>query len=120
MTDTPADVVDLPPAPQPGRLVPEGPELGNKYAIIIDNGSTNLRYGYNKEGSYSNGPHERTNVAARFKDRRTNRPVLLFGDCVEADSGGRAQARYPWEGDVLLNFDALVSAQVDTASAAPS
>lgn len=115
MADSPVDVIDLPPAPQPSRLVPDRRAPGSDVAIIIDNGSTNIRYGYNEEFLLE-GPYERTNVAARFKDRRTNRPVLLFGDSVDADSGGRAQARYPWEGDVLLNFDALVSARVSTVS----
>ena len=49
------------------------------------------------------------NVVSRYKDRKQNRPVLLIGDAIDAESGARAQARTPWEGDVLLNFDALVS-----------
>jgi actin-related protein 5 len=49
-------------------------------------------------------------VIAKFKERRTNRPVLLFGDGVDVDSGARAQAKYAWEGDILLNFDALENA----------
>ncbi|KAG8220581.1 hypothetical protein J3R82DRAFT_2802 [Butyriboletus roseoflavus] len=45
------------------------------------------------------------NVIARFK---YNQPLLLFGECVDAESGTKGQAKTPWEGDVLLNFDALV------------
>ncbi|KAG8220239.1 hypothetical protein J3R82DRAFT_1280 [Butyriboletus roseoflavus] len=43
------------------------------------------------------------NVIARFK---YNQPLLLFGECVDAESGAKGQAKTPWEGDVLLNFDA--------------
>ena len=35
--------------------------------------------------------------------------ILLFGDAIDAEGGAKSQAKTPWEGDVLLNFDALVS-----------
>lgn len=78
---------------------------GSETPVIIDNGSTTLRYGF----STANEPHYGPNVVARFKERKSSKPVLLFGEGVELDSSARAQARTPWEGDVLLNFDALVS-----------
>lgn len=84
--------------------------------IVIDNGSSTLRYGFALDPTSSStkkkaqrNPFSGPNVVARFKDRKSNKPVLIFGDGVEFDSGARAQARTPWEGDVLLNFDALVS-----------
>ena len=46
---------------------------------------------------------------AKYKERKTNKPLLLFGEAIDSESGARAQAKTPWEGDVLLNFDALVS-----------
>jgi actin-related protein 5 len=72
--------------------------------LIIDNGATTLRFGFATSAS----PHTGTNVIAKYKERRTNRPLLLFADGVDAESGAKGQARTPWEGDVLLNFDALV------------
>ncbi|KAG6816413.1 hypothetical protein H0H87_006150, partial [Tephrocybe sp. NHM501043] len=77
-------------------------EIGN-YAIVIDNGSSNIRYGFAGDEE----PFSNPNVIAKYKERKTNKPLLLFGHGVDLDSGSRAQARTPWEGDVLLNFDAL-------------
>ena len=54
-------------------------------------------------------PLRAANIVARYKERRTNKPLLLFGEGVEIESGAKSQAKMPWEGDVLLNFDALVS-----------
>ncbi|KAJ7671952.1 hypothetical protein B0H17DRAFT_1244632 [Mycena rosella] len=71
--------------------------------LVIDNGSTNLRYGF----ATSDSPRSGLNVIAKYKERRTNRPLLLFGDGVDVEGGARIQARTPWEGDVLLNSDAL-------------
>ena len=73
--------------------------------IIIDNGSTNLRWGFGTSCTPSTG----LNTVAKYKERKTNRPLLLFGDAIDSESGARAHAKTPWEGDVLLNFDALVS-----------
>ena len=73
--------------------------------IIIDNGSTNLRWGF----GVSSTPLTGLNMVAKYKERKTNRPLLLFGDAIDSESGARAHAKTPWEGDVLLNFDALVS-----------
>lgn len=73
--------------------------------IIIDNGSTNLRWGFGT----SSTPLTGLNTVAKYKERKTNRPLLLFGDAIDSESGARAHAKTPWEGDVLLNFDALVS-----------
>ena len=72
--------------------------------LIIDNGASTLRFGF----STSATPHSVSNVIAKFKERKYNQPLLLFGDGVDAESGAKGQAKTPWEGDVLLNFDALV------------
>ncbi|KAF5377282.1 hypothetical protein D9615_006449 [Tricholomella constricta] len=74
--------------------------------LIIDNGSTTFRWGFSTSPNPQIGP----NVIAKYKERRTNKPLLLFGDGVEVESGAKGQARTPWEGDVLLNFDALENA----------
>ena len=72
--------------------------------LIIDNGSTHLRFGF----STSPNPHTNFNVVAKYKERKYNKPLLLFGDAIDTESGAKSQAKTPWEGDVLLNFDALV------------
>ncbi|EGN94061.1 hypothetical protein SERLA73DRAFT_171573 [Serpula lacrymans var. lacrymans S7.3] len=74
--------------------------------LIIDNGSTNIRFGF----STASSPHSNLNVVAKYKERKYNKPLLLFGDAIDAESGAKGQARTPWEGDVLLNFDALENA----------
>ena len=112
------EVVYLPVLPIPQAIQPLDytPFRDSGVPIIIDNGSSNLRYGFATETAGTEtarlDPFSGPNVVARFKDRKTNQQVLLFGDSVEFDSGARAQARNPWEGDVLLNFDALVSEPV--------
>ena len=50
-------------------------------------------------------------MVAKYKERRTNKPLLLFGEGIDIEGGARSQAKTPWEGDVLLNFDALVRGQ---------
>jgi len=72
--------------------------------LIIDNGSSNLRFGF----STSAFPHTSPNVIAKYKERKFNQSLLLFGDAIDAESGAKSQAKTPWEGDVLLNFDAMV------------
>ncbi|KAF8439468.1 chromatin remodeling complex subunit [Boletus edulis BED1] len=76
--------------------------------LIIDNGASTLRFGFSTSGSKTAlTPHAVPNVIARFKERKYNQPLLLFGDGVDAESGAKGQTKTPWEGDVLLNFDAL-------------
>lgn len=78
---------------------------GTNTPIVIDNGATTLRWGF----ASSNMPRCQPNIIAKYKERRSNKPLLLFGDAVELEGSGKAQAKTAWEGDVLLNFDALVS-----------
>lgn len=90
----------------PGSLPSYDGYRGSSTPVIIDNGATNFRWGFADWDSPGCGP----NVIAKFKERKSNKPVLLFGDGVDVDSGARAQAKYAWEGDILLNFDALENA----------
>ena len=76
---------------------------GTGIPLIIDNGTSNVRYGF----ASSDPPLTSSNVVAKYKERKYNKPLLLFGDGIESESTAKAQAKYPWEGDVLLNFDAL-------------
>ncbi|KNZ80015.1 Actin-like protein arp5 [Termitomyces sp. J132] len=95
------------PTPAP-PAVPRAPEPYHTAhtPLIIDNGSSSFRWGFASSPAPQSGP----NVIAKYKERRTNKPLLLFGDGVDLDSGAKAQSRNPWEGDVLLNFDALENA----------
>ncbi|GJJ09400.1 hypothetical protein Clacol_003622 [Clathrus columnatus] len=79
---------------------------GTDTPIVIDNGATTMRWGF----ASSSIPKCQPNIITKYKERKSNRPLLLFGDAVELEGGAKAQARTPWEGDVLLNFDAFESA----------
>ncbi|PIL29973.1 hypothetical protein GSI_07884 [Ganoderma sinense ZZ0214-1] len=74
--------------------------------LCIDNGSTHLRFGF----CTSETPRTGINMVAKYKERKTNKPLLLFGEGIDIEGGARSQAKTPWEGDVLLNFDALENA----------
>jgi len=90
----------VPPAADPYELHRDA-----RTPLVIDNGSTNLRWGFATAETPFSGP----NAVAKYKERKTNKPLLLFGEAIDSESGARGQAKYPWEGDILLNFDALVS-----------
>lgn len=45
---------------------------------------------------------------AKYKDRKTNKQLLLFGDATEADPASRLASKLTWEGDILANPEALV------------
>lgn len=96
------------PTPTPPSLPPPQESYdrhrSDNTPLIIDNGSTNLRWGFASSATPCTG----LNVVAKYKERKNNKPLLLFGDGIDAESGAKGQARTPWEGDVLLNFDALV------------
>ncbi|KAF8588490.1 actin-like ATPase domain-containing protein [Ramaria rubella] len=94
--------------PSPSSPAPTSYESfrGTETPIVIDNGATTLRWGF----ATFDTPNCQPNVVSKYRERKTNRPLLIFGDAIELESGAKAQARTPWEGDVLLNFDALENA----------
>ncbi|CAL1697345.1 unnamed protein product [Somion occarium] len=102
------NITRLPFQPLPSVVPPDSYDAhrSKQTPLVIDNGSTNLRFGF----ATSSTPRTGLNVVAKYKERRTNKPLLLFGEGIEAESGAKAQAKTPWEGDVLLNFDALENA----------
>ncbi|KIY51189.1 chromatin remodeling complex subunit [Fistulina hepatica ATCC 64428] len=109
MEDTQTNITYLPPVELPS--LPPPPLSHETYReqytpLVIDNGSSTLRWGF---ATYDE-PFSGQNVIAKFKERKTNRPLTLFGEAVEMENASRIQARYPWEGDVLTNFDALENA----------
>jgi actin-related protein 5 len=90
----------------PSTTLPDSydPFRSQSTPLIIDNGSSNLRFGFSTSAS----PHTSPNVIAKYKERKFNQSLLLFGDAIDAESGAKSQAKTPWEADVLLNFDAMV------------
>ena len=107
MSENVTETIRIPPLLSPVIRVPQSYDdfRGESVPLVIDNGSTTLRFGF----ATSPRPTSVSNVVARFRDRKQNKPLLLYGDAVDIESGARTQAKTPWEGDVLLNFDALVS-----------
>ena len=104
------EALNITPIPLPPYLSVSPPasydeHRGKHTPLVIDNGSTTLRFGF----CTSSTPRCQPNAVAKYKERKTNKPLLLFGDGIDTESGARSQAKTPWEGDVLLNFDALVS-----------
>ncbi|THH32608.1 hypothetical protein EUX98_g1578 [Antrodiella citrinella] len=102
------DITRLPVVPFPTVYQPDSYDdhRGKGTPLVIDNGSTNLRFGF----ATSSTPRSGLNAIARYKERKQNRPLLLFGEGIDSESGAKSQTRTPWEGDVLLNFDALENA----------
>lgn len=74
--------------------------------IIIDNGCTTYRFGF---ASFDE-PYTIANVYSRYRERKHNSQIALFGDNVEVESGAKTQSKTAWEGDVLINFDAMENA----------
>ncbi|KAI0056771.1 actin-like ATPase domain-containing protein [Artomyces pyxidatus] len=103
MADT--RVIRLPTPSPPSLSAPSSYEPhGDEHTpLIIDNGSTTLRFGF----ATSDTPRTSSNIVAKYKERKQGRQLLLFGDAVDVESGAKAQGKTPWEGDVLLNFDAM-------------
>ncbi|KAI0321914.1 hypothetical protein OF83DRAFT_1161548 [Amylostereum chailletii] len=108
MDGTPLNIVYLPflnplSVPPP----PNDPSASDpSVPIVIDNGASNLRFGF----ANATSPQCQPNAVAKYKERKHGRQLLLFGDAIESESGARGQAKTPWEGDVLLNFDAMENA----------
>lgn len=110
MTSTPDQTLALftlpilsPPSLPPSQ--PYDPHRSAHTPLVIDNGSTSLRFGF----ATSTRPQVAPNIVSKYKERKAGKQLLLFGDAVDTEGGARSQAKTPWEGDVLLNFDALVS-----------
>jgi hypothetical protein len=105
--DPPLAVFTLPILSQPSipPSLSYDPHRDAHTPLVIDNGSTSLKFGF----ATSTKPQVASNIVSKYKERKAGKQLLLFGDAVDAEGGARSQAKTPWEGDVLLNFDALVS-----------
>lgn len=74
--------------------------------IIIDNGCTTYRFGF----ADASEPYTIANIYSRYRERKHNLQIALFGDNVEVESGAKTQSKTAWEGDILINFDAMENA----------
>src|SRR6266550_4767256 len=101
-------VVRLPalplPSPSPFPDLSYDTHRSTPTPIVIDNGSSSFRWGF----ATASSPYVGINAVAKYKERRNNKVLLLFGEAIDAENGAKGQTRTPWEGDILLNFDALV------------
>lgn len=52
---------------------------------------------------------DRTNIIARFKERKYGRNIMLFGRDCDADANSRSNIRAMHDGDLLIQGDMLVS-----------
>lgn len=101
-------VYAAPTLPTPTAFEEESPvHSTERTPIVIDNGATDFRYGW----ATFQSPFVGSNAMARYKERRANTSLLLFGDYVESDAASRLATRTVWEGDVLANPEALVRAE---------
>lgn len=80
--------------------------------ISLQLGSSTWRAGF----SGTPNPYiDRTNIVARYKERRFGRNVVLFGRDVEADANSRSSTRQMFDGDLLVHGDVLVSCTMSHA-----
>ncbi|KAI5479257.1 actin-related protein 5 [Pseudohyphozyma bogoriensis] len=73
-------------------------------SIIIDNGATTLRAGWSTDKSPR---YVLDNVTAKYRDRKTNRAVMLAGGEAYFDHTSRGVIRTPFEGDVVINLEQM-------------
>ncbi|BGP57001.1 hypothetical protein JCM8202_004564 [Rhodotorula sphaerocarpa] len=72
--------------------------------LCLDNGATMLRAGWSSE---QDPRLQIDNLASKYRDRKSNRSVLLAGAEVYVDATSRAHVRAPHEGDVVTSADVM-------------
>ncbi|KAI7849233.1 hypothetical protein BDC45DRAFT_280243 [Circinella umbellata] len=75
-----------------------------KTPIVIDNGSYQCRAGWATE---KNPALVFDNVVSRYKDRKINLNMVSVGMDAYADPAGRSNARSPFDGNVVCDFDRM-------------
>ncbi|KAF8453607.1 hypothetical protein BGX38DRAFT_1268413 [Terfezia claveryi] len=85
------------PSPRPGP-----PPTDHEVAIVIDSGSWQLRAGFSTDTSPR---FTCTPQVARYRDRKALKTYTICGDDTLADATSRSQAKSPFDGNVVGNFD---------------
>lgn len=75
--------------------------------IVLDNGVSWLRAGWADE---SDPRIQCESVVSRYRDRRAGKPIMLAGAAASLEHNSRISAKSPFEGDVVVAFDAMVRA----------
>ncbi|CAH7670224.1 hypothetical protein BY996DRAFT_6735863 [Phakopsora pachyrhizi] len=76
----------------------------DKVPIIIDNGSCTVRAGY----SGSTTPYlETESVVSKYRDRKTNRTIMLAGSDCYVDTTSRSNVRPLHEDGIVCNYDSM-------------
>lgn len=68
-------------------------------------GTTQLRAGYATEELPSLVTR---NEGSRYKERRTNRNMMVYGDALELDSASKTQSKTPHESGIVTSWDTMV------------
>ena len=97
-------VYQVPPESKYSGAARNAKYAGADVPIIIDNGTSRCRAGY----ANAKDPHlVFENVFAKFRNRSTNRTLLLAGEDTMLDSNVRQAARSPYDATVVTNWDAM-------------
>ncbi|POY73163.1 hypothetical protein BMF94_3793 [Rhodotorula taiwanensis] len=72
--------------------------------LCLDNGATTLRAGWSRE---QDPRFAIDNLVSKYRDRKSNRSVLLAGSEVYVDATSRAHVRAPHEADVVTSPDVM-------------
>ncbi|CAD6888381.1 unnamed protein product [Tilletia controversa] len=81
---------------------------GDVPAIVIDNGSSELRAGFALPG-VDTPPLVFDSVISRYRDRKRSTNLLLVGSDAYVDTQSRSGIRRPFDMDVVCNYDVMES-----------
>lgn len=68
-------------------------------------GTTQLRAGFADQDAPSLITR---NEGSRYKERRTNRNMMIYGDALELDSASKTQSKIPHESGIVTSWDMMV------------
>jgi actin-related protein 5 len=80
------------------------PVTDKKKSILT--GSCSIRAGY---ANMSSPYIDTDSVVSRYRDRKTNRTIMLAGTCSYVDANSRSNARPLHEEGIVCNYDSMVS-----------
>lgn len=95
-------VLDDPPLIEEEEKFDDPSTYDSRIPIAIDFGSSELRAGYT---SFLEPSHIFTNKLTRYRDRKLSKTMTFIGNDVCLDQTVRAQARSPFDGPMITNWD---------------